>query len=76
MVVLYGILKFLVLIITIYVGLGLGFFMCFVFMNYDVKMTDNKTGEVRRPKGLEKIGICFLAGMLWILGVWQSRGED
>ena len=69
-------LKAIIIAITIYLGCAMGFFLCFLFMNYSVKITDHKTGEERYPTGKEKVLVCFLAGLLWIVGVWQSRGEN
>jgi len=67
--------KFLLVLATCYIGIGLIFGFCFLFMNFSVTITDRKTGEQRHPKGVEKVIICMIAGMLWPIGITQSGGN-
>lgn len=74
-VLLFMFFKFLMLLAICYIGIGLIFGFSFIFMNFSVTITDRKTGNQRKPKGLEKVLICLLAGMLWPIGITQSGGE-
>lgn len=67
--------KLLMLLAICYVGIGLIFCFGFLVMNFNVTITDRKTGEQRKPKGLDKVLICLVAGMLWPIGIMQGGGN-
>lgn len=62
-------------IITVYITFAFIFFFIFWIRNYDVKITDYNTNEIKRPTGIKKLAGYLLISFTWPMAIYNGLKE-